>query len=62
MNHTETNPERVTRVYPVYCAWCQAKGRETVVNMAAAPNSHGICPECREEMRAETRAYCGRRG
>ena len=50
--------ERVKKKkYPVMCAWCLEKGRETVVNWSTAPNSHGICDECAGELRRESRKY-----
>ena len=42
--------------YPVMCAWCREKGKETRVGWQVIPGSHGICDECKEE---EMREYEG---
>jgi len=39
--------------YPVYCSWCEAEGRKTVVSMSEVEHSHGICPEHRKEQRLD---------
>ncbi len=41
------------RLFPVLCAWCGPKGKETIVNRTTLPNSHCICPECAEGHRQE---------
>jgi len=41
------------RKYPVLCAWCLEKGRETIVNWSEVANSHGICEECSAVLRLE---------
>jgi len=45
------------RQYPVYCAWCAAKGRKTIVGWKPVPNSHGICEKCAEDVRRELEEY-----
>jgi hypothetical protein len=37
------------RVFPVFCAWCPKKGRETVIRYATNEDSHGICGACQRE-------------
>jgi len=32
--------------YPVYCAWCIPKGKQTIIRYEEVKDSHGICPEC----------------
>jgi len=39
--------------YPVYCAWCEKKGIETVVSWSAAKGSSGICTACAEKVKIE---------
>jgi len=39
--------------YPVMCAWCRGKGKETRVGWQVIPHSDGICGECRDEMMQE---------
>lgn len=36
--------------YPVFCVWCEAKGIRTVISHSPVQGSHGICPDCREQM------------
>ena len=36
--------------YPVYCAWCEEKGRKTLLRWSKVPHSHGMCEDCRREM------------
>jgi len=45
------------KIYPVYCAWCEEKGRVTRVGWASVSHSHGICKECKREVLAEAREY-----
>jgi hypothetical protein len=32
--------------YPVVCAWCKQKGKQTVVNSSTVKNSRGVCKPC----------------
>lgn len=35
--------------YAVLCAWCEKKGKRTIVGVADEPGSHGVCPDCEKE-------------
>jgi len=47
--------------HPVYCAWCEADGRENIINWAGVKNSHGVCPEHRQALRAEAEIRLAKR-
>jgi len=49
----------MTKVYPVYCAWCEKKGVRTVVNWKEVEGSSGICTACAEKVKIEIAILAG---
>ena len=47
---TQNIPDATAPKFPVYCAWCQAVGKQTISSWTTVPNSHGICRECGSEL------------
>jgi len=48
---------RGEKLYPVLCAWCEKKGKRTVIRWVDYPNSHGICDSCADDLRREVANY-----
>lgn len=55
----EYSPRRLRKV----CAWCQKRGRLTVIEEGApgAPTSHGVCEKCAPAVMADTARAVGYR-
>lgn len=59
MNTTSRDPDHP---YPVLCSWClKNKNLYTVCGFCAVPDSHGICQQCRNEMREDSAKKGGTR-
>ena len=39
--------------YPVLCSWCLKRGQRTIIEYTTVEDSHGICPECYQQVMEE---------